>query len=516
MLEQSFEKFPEFEAIVDGDVRLTYRQLNDLAERYSSGLRVNGVRKGDRIVIWAPNGWQWIVAALACWQAGAVLVPISTRLKALEVLPVLQKSGCRIAFSGKNANGRDLPGLLSRFVADHGRESDGYPAGLERVVLFSGDGADDARAIAWDEFSASGGTDHRTAIDAGDTCEIIFTSGTTGRPKGVMLGHGQVLGSFWNLANLRGRRAGDRHLVISPFSHVTGLHAGLLTGLMTGGTLVLSEVSQAERILNLIETESITVMAGPPGLFERLVAEDADGVRVLSNLRIAILMGAPASEKLVRRLKESIGIPGVFIGYAMTECCSITSTERNDDTDTVATTVGKAVRGVALRIVDDDGVDAGAGETGEIQVRGYCTMQGYFGDEEQTRTALTEDGWLRTGDLGCMTSDGHLRIVGRKKDMFISYGFNVFPSDVESLLMTSGVLSSVAVVSRANRFSGEEGVAFVVPKPGAGFERKKLLQWARQNIANYKVPSDIRVLERLPLDRNGKIDRNALVELFTK
>ena len=513
MLSQNFVKYASREAVVDDDVRLTYKKLGRLVDDAASALSAHDVSRGDRVVIWGPNSWQWIVAALAIWRVGAVLVPLSTRLKPMELAPILRQSRCRMAFSARDGRGADLPSMLQNVEHQHDRNSgtSGFYPG--QCVLFSQGEDTSPSRLTWDAFIQSGRRSEASicpAVDERDSCEIVFTSGSTDKPKGVMLSHGQVIDSCWTLTKLRGRTPEDRQLATSPFGHVLGLHACLLYSLVTGGALIISAATRPDMMLAQIKRERVSVLSGPPAMFERLMSESADAIGALENLRLIALIGAPAKARSVQRLKKFAGNADIFIGYGMTEFLAITSTRKTDPIEVVASTVGRAVNGTEILIMGGDGNQVPAGHVGEIWVRGRYAMQGYLDDRKATEAKFSDDGWLKTGDLGLIASDGNLQIVGRQKEMYISFGFNVYPSEVESLLMKSDLLDEIAIVPRSNALAGEEGVAFVVPKTGIDFNARSLLRWARKNIADYKVPRSVIEIEALPLNPAGKVCKKTL------
>jgi acyl-CoA synthetase (AMP-forming)/AMP-acid ligase II len=510
MLADSFSRYAGREAVVDGEVRLTYDEIATRVQALAAALASRGFAPGDSLVIWAPNCWQWIVSAMACWWLGGILVPVSARLKGLDVVPVLESTGARFLFFGSAASGVDPVELLREYLAQDGRELEGALPDLSTLVdLDGGSRASGPAVLEWGDFcrQGEGRTAAPAAVSPDEICEIVFTSGTTGRPKGVMRCHGPTVRGSWVQVTMQKFTAEDRSLVVSPYSHIAGL-AAMLRCAIAGSAHVVVRQYQPASALRQIEKEGVTVMGGPPSLFAQLLAEDTTG-RVLSRLRHVGSGAAQISPQLIYDLL-SRGVGVVNAAYGMTECALISSTSLGDSVEVVANTVGKPTPGIQIKLVDQDGNCMTQGERGEILAKGYATMAGYYKDEEKTREILSPDGWLRTGDVGRLTPEGNLQIVGRVKDMIIVHGYNVYPVEVESQLMSSGLLEEVAVVGQPSPLSGEECVAFIVPRGNPETARRDLLAWARKYMAEYRVPSRVIIRSSLPLTINRKLDREAL------
>lgn len=510
MLEDCFHRHGSREVIVDGSRRLTYAELGQHVACTAASLQSLGLGPGDRIAIWAPESWRWIVAALAAWYSGCVVLPISSRLGMLEVIPTLRRSGARLLFGSVRSSQCPLDAILRNWSGEGGQEQDKIPT----LVDLDDAGPCQEAIHDWADF-LSRGADAPTppparVSSADDLCEILLTSGTTGQPKGVMLSHAQVLRLYWNAGARYLTTEQDRYLAIPPIEHTMGINHGVLRNLMYGATYILGGNLPRNHVLQMITSEKITMISGAPSLFRELLAqcdkEDSD----LAMLRCASITAAHIPPDLVRQLRREAGIDFVATAYALTECPNISGTLADDSEEVICTTVGRPVGGVSVRIVGEDGGEKAPGEIGEIQVNGYAVMLGYFDDETLTLQTVTPDGWLRTGDLGTFTDEGYLRIIGRIKDMYICHGLNVYPSDVEAQLMQSQLLAEVAVVGRKHRIAGEAGTAFLVPARPEEFDLKELRTWARDNMANYKVPIKFVVLPALPRNASGKLDKVAL------
>lgn len=495
-------------AIVDGDVTLSYAGLGAAAERAARSLIALGVQAGDRVAIWAPNQWQWVVAGCAVHACGAVLVPINTRMKGGEAADILQRSGACVLFVVGDFLGAYLPRQLA------GQQ----PATLRHVVVI-GDGFQDAPGHRdWAAFEAAGAAIEPAAVQAREaalrpdsTADLMFTSGTTGRPKGVMAAHGPTIRAFDEWARVVGLNEGDQYLIINPFFHSFGYKAGWVAALLRGATIHPCAVFDAERVLQTIERCRISFLPGPPTLFLTMLAHPRLKDFDLRSLQGAVTGAASVPPVLIERMRTELGIRRVTTAYGLTECggCA-TVCDPDDDVQTVATTCGKALPGTELRIAGPDGRTLAPGEAGEVLLRGYHVMQGYFEDPAATREAIDAGGWLHTGDVGVLDARGYLRITDRLKDMFITGGFNVYPAEVERLLSPHPAIAQVAVIGVADERQGEVGRAFVVLRSGSTLSEAGLVAWAREQMANYKVPRQVRFVDALPMNASGKVDKNVL------
>jgi HIP---CoA ligase len=486
VLELTAERWPDAEAIVDGDVRLTFDELRQLVGRAAQAAKAAGIEKGDRAAIWAPNSWEWVVAALGVHRAGGVIVPMTTRYKGDEAAYLLKQSGARILFTVPTFLGVDYLGLL-----------DGRDVFVERNVLFG--------TPSWDEYM-NGATDRELpVVTEDDVSDIIFTSGTTGRPKGVMSTHGQTVGVPRAWASAVGLRAGDRYLLVSPFSHTSGYKCGFIGAILTGATTYPLAVADPAEILDLVSGERITMLPGTPTLFQSILNHPERGRYDLSSLRLSAVGAAPVPVELVKRMKAEL-FETVITGYGLTETTGVSTMSRFDDPpELISRTVGRPLPDVEVRIVDRDGHEVQPWTAGEVLVRGYNVMRGYFEAPEQTAEAIDPEGWLHTGDLGTMDPDGYLSIADRIKDMYIVGGFNAYPAEIEAALLRHPALAMAAVIGIPDERLGEVGMAFVVPKPGLSPSEDEIIAWCRAEMANFKVPRRVAIVDALPLNAVGKV-----------
>lgn len=509
LVEAAAAKFGSRGAIEDGAVRLSFRALAAEARRAARAFVAAGVARGDRVAIWAPNHWEWIVAAIGLQSAGAVLVPLNTRFKGREAGYVLRTSRARVLVTvGEFLGTRYVESLRGEALPD-----------LARIVLLRAT-ASGPNVQSWSEFLAAGASvsdaaarEGAESVAPGDLSDLLFTSGTTGAPKGVMTTHAQNLRAFASWSEVVGLREGDRYLVVNPFFHAFGYKAGWLACLLRGATVLPHAVFDVPAVFARIARERISVLPGPPTLYQSILAHPERARADLSSLRLAVTGAAAIPVELIRRMRDDLGFETVITGYGLTECCGIVSMCRfDDDPETIATTSGRAIPGIEVRCVDKAGREVPRGEPGEVTVRGYNVMCGYFENPGETAKTIDTDGWLHTGDIAVMDARGYLRITDRIKDLFIVGGFNCYPAEIENLMYGSGLFAQVAVVGVPDERMGEVGVAFVVPAPGKQFTAEDVIAWCRANMANYKVPRRIEIVASLPVNAAGKVMKFELRE----
>ena len=501
ILEHAAASHPDRPAIVDDSGELTFRALRERARRIAKAIVAIGFQPGDRFAIWAPNVADWVCVALAGQLAGGVLVPLNTRFKGGEAGDIVRRSGARLAFAAEGFLGVDYAGILSEQRCPT----------LDRVVRLGASGGESSLEcfIGLGESVPDADLDGRIgAVRPTDLSDILYTSGTTGAPKGAMTTHGQNIAVFEEWSRAVGLSDGDRYLVVNPFFHSFGYKAGWLAALLRGATIYPETRFDAERVLRQIERHRITMLPGPPTLFQSLVAHRATRRADLSSLRCAVTGAAVVPVQLVKDMKRELGFDEVYTAYGLTESSGVVSLcHREDDFETIARTCGRAMRGVEIRIANAQGAALPAGEAGEVWVRGFNVMQGYLGDPEATAAAVTPSGWLKTGDVGVLDERGYLKITDRLKDMYIYGGFNCYPAEIETLLIDHPDIAEVAVIGVPDERLGEVGHAFIVRTPGSGPEPAELVEWARARMANFKLPRHISFLDELPRNATGKVQK---------
>jgi HIP---CoA ligase len=498
------QDFADQDAIVDeAGVHLAYRDLMPLMVRSTKAAIASGLQPGDRASIWAPNVHEWIAAALGILGAGGVVVPLNTRFKGAEAAYVLGKSRARTLFTVNGFLGTDYVSML--------RDANVELPALEHVVVLRGTvpdgsvGFDDYLA-AGDEISDSDALSRIDDIDSDDVSDIIFTSGTTGHPKGAIVTHGQSLRVYEAWTDVIGLRAGDRYLIVNPFFHTFGYKAGWMSCILRGATIVPFQVFDVPKVLSMVERERISVLPGPPTLLQSILDEPDRSRYDLSSLRLTVTGAAAVPVKLIERLRDEMTFETIITGYGLTETTGTAAMCRHDDDpETIANWSGRAIPDTELRVVDDDGQEVPNGQPGEVMVRGYNVMRGYFEEPAETAAAIDAEGWLHTGDVGVMNEQGYVRITDRMKDMFIVGGFNAYPAEIENLLLANDAVAQVAIVGVPDDRLGEVGMAFVVPRPGATIDPDEFIAWSRDQVANYKAPRYVEVMDALPLNASGKV-----------
>lgn len=504
--------FGDDEAVVDGDVRLTFAELETAMVDSVRAMIALGVRPGSRVGLWAPNSARWIVAALGIHGAGGILVPINTRFKGDEAAFILNRSGAAALITVSDFLGNDYLGILTAAAPG--------TAALHRAVVASG--ATTGGAQSWDEFIAAGQTvtvaQAHASIDAVTSetvSDLMFTSGTTGHPKGVILTHGQSLRAHGWLCKTLGFRRGDRYLIIPPFFHTFGYKAGWMACIVHGVTAIPQRVLDVSAVLTTIAAEKVSILMGPPTLFSDILDAPDRSDYDLDSLRVTLASAASVPPSLVHRMVEELQADVTMSAYGLTEATSLATTTipQVDNLSDVVNSVGRAALDVELRVVDDDGHDVPDGQAGELWIRGYNVMRGYWDDPEQTAAVIDADGWLRSGDIVTRDERGFVRVVDRKKDVVVVGGFNVYPAEVERVLADHPHVSEVAVIGVPDDRMGETPVAFVVPRPGEVLNDSELLSWAGNRLANFKVPRQVFAVGSLPRNASAKVLKNTLRDL---
>jgi acyl-CoA synthetase (AMP-forming)/AMP-acid ligase II len=525
LVEDAATRHGSTEALVDGDLRLTYERLAPEVDRYARGFVAAGVDVGDRVAIWGPNCAEWMLAALGVLRAGGVVVPLNTRFKGGEAAYILRNSGAALLVTVRGFLGFDYPAmldgedvtLLSRIVLLRDEEADGpvvrrTPAPIVGLTEF---------LVGGERVDSQVTRARADALKPDDVSDLIFTSGTTGHPKGAATTHAQSLRTFGTWAAIVGLGAGDRYLIVNPFFHTFGYKAGILACLMAGATVVPEPVFDAGAVLRRIESEHISVLPGPPTLYQTLMGDAAREKLDLSSLRLGVTGAAVVPVELVRAMSDELGFSTVLTAYGLTESCgTVTMCRRSDPPEIVARTSGRAIPGLEVRAVAG-GKEAPTGEPGEIVVRGYTVMSGYWGNPEATAEAIDPEGWLHTGDIGVMDADGNVTITDRVKDMYVVGGFNAYPTEIEAILRGHEAVGQAAVVGVPDERMGEVGCAYVVPAAGAlagdsdsevDELGREILDWSRSAMANYKVPRGVVLVDALPVNASGKVLKRELRE----
>ncbi|MCR6485202.1 FadD3 family acyl-CoA ligase [Amycolatopsis sp. OK19-0408] len=492
-------KFGAAEALVDGSLRLGFAELLERVQSVARAFAARGVQPGDRVALNLPNTHHWVLAGLGALYAGASLVPVNTRFTATETVDLLVRGRVKALvvaadFLGADrhaairATGVDLPDLATVVRVPLEQPHRPVPGTLGWTEFL-----DLAGQVPLAEAEA-----RADAVRPDDVSDILFTSGTTGRSKGVLSAHRQVVDVAAAWADCGQVTADDRYLVINPFFHSFGYKAGIVVGLLTGATIVPQAVFDVRGALDVIERERISVLPGAPTIFQSLLGESRRGD--LSSLRLAVTGAADVPASLVRRMRSELGFETVLTAYGLTEAVVVTMCRPGDDAELVSRTSGRATAGFEVEI---------HGSPGEVVLRGPNVMLGYLDDPEATARAIDEQGRLHTGDVGELDAAGNLTLTGRLKDMYLCGGFNVYPAEAEHVLTELDGVRDVAVVGVPDERLGEVGKAFVV---GDGLTAADVLAFCRERLANYKTPRFVAFVDALPRNASGKVLKRLLTE----
>ncbi|MQA84291.1 MAG: AMP-binding protein [Streptosporangiales bacterium] len=514
---ETADAMPEHLAIVSGERRLTWRQVVEEAEDLSRGLRRLGIRKGDKVALWMANWPEWIITWLAANRIGAVLVPLNTRYKTDEVGYVLGQSDARALILMERFLDIDYLEMINTLVPELATST---PGALESVrfpqlgsVIAAGDGGHSGMLRYRDVVArgASGRDEDEAAatpVSPDDDCVVVYTSGTTGSPKGAVHSS-NILRNEYAISRWFGIGADDRLLGHLPFFHVGAGFTTVIPSLITGAPVILMDVYDPERALRLIERESCTVLNGIPTHFIMMLNHPRFDEYDVSSVRTGWIGGSMNPPEVVREIGQRFDMRICSV-YGMTETTSVTTLTRPDDpVDVVCETVGTPISDdYEIMIADPGSLDGLPPRSeGEIWVRGHLVMKGYYRKPDETAEVMTADGWFRTGDLGWIGGDGRLRITGRLKDMFIVGGSNVYPAEVENVIYQLPEVKQVYVVAVPDYRLGEIGMAFVELRGDATLTGEQVVAHCRERLANFKVPRHVRFVTEFPMTSSGKVQK---------
>jgi HIP---CoA ligase len=541
LLEESSKRYGDRLAVIDGTLRMSYAELAAEARTMARALMATGVQPGDRVAVWLPNTAHWLIAALGAHSAGASLVPMNTRYTGYEALDVLQRTGARVLFLPDRFLGSDYLAALREAAA-----SQTEPARRQRGAAASGpverlpylrlavhvpvesdderQGSSEDRAAAhgvasWEEIlDRAGDISEQSALDraalvrAEDVADIIFTSGTSGVPKGAVSSHRQTVAVAAAWAERAQVTEHDVYMIIAPFFHTFGYKAGWVVALLCGATILPQLTFDIDRVVDQIERERVTILPGPPTIFQELLADPQRDQHDLSSLRLAVTGAAMVPVALVERMRRELTFETILTAYGLTEAVVVTMCRPGDDAETISGTSGYAAADFEIRIVGVDGGEMEPGDDGEILLRGPNVMVGYLDDPAATRAAIEPDGWLHTGDVGRVDKRGYLTITDRLKDVFTVGGFNVYPAEVENVIMRLSPVADCAVVGRPDERLGEVGLAYVVTGAGQSLSEQDVIAHCKERLANFKVPREVVFVAKLPRNAGGKVLKRDLRE----
>ncbi|WP_373096520.1 FadD3 family acyl-CoA ligase [Zhongshania sp.] len=507
------QQFSAKAAVREGGKDISYSDLNDLRRAAGRAFMAMGVGHGDRVAIWAPNSAEWIVAAAGAQSVGAILVPLNIRLQGSEAADILGRAGVKVLLTvAELEKGEPLAMLAEQAL----------PELQQRILLppYSGTNTGSiAASMSWIDFMASAAQADdakfiaaERAVNPFDSADMLFTSGTTGKAKGVLCSHEQNIRAFQSWSATVGLRSDDNYLIVNPFFHSFGYKAGWLAAIISGATILPMAKFDKRSVLETIQRDKVTMLPGAPSLYEMLLNAPERGDYDLSSLRLGVTGAASVPVQLVRDMRNILGFETVVTAYGLTESTGVVTVCRpEDEAETIATTSGRAIEGVELICANPNtGKEVPRGSEGEVWLRGYNVMQGYFDMPEATAETITADGWLKTGDIGVMDERGYLRITDRLKDMYIMNGENVYPAEVEKVLYGLSGVAQAAVIGVPKAPQGEVGMAFVVKKAGSDLSAQRVSEYCGEYLARYKCPFYVEFVEALPLNASGKVLKTEL------
>ncbi|MGW6457140.1 long-chain-fatty-acid--CoA ligase [Streptomyces sp. NPDC055078] len=543
LLADTAREHPDRDALVLDGARLTYAEVDAAAARVAAGLAAHGIGPGDRVALSCPNLPAFPVVYYGILKAGATVVPLNVLLTEREITYHLQDSGAKAYFcfdgndrlpTGKAGaaafaaapgcehfvviTAEGLSGAPSAGAPSGGSPSAGSPssstpsggspsAGTSTLAEFT----DGHPTLAEFTEGAPAGFDTVPTRET-DTAVVLYTSGTTGRPKGAELTHSNMVQNALLANRLFAASPDDVHLVALPLFHSFGQTVHLNAGFASGATVVLLPRFEAGAALAAMERERVTFFAGVPTMYWALLTHEAadrfDLPGIARNLRVSVSGGSALPVEVLKGFEERFGVP-VLEGYGLSETSPVATFNRMDGPRKPGS-IGRPVWGVEVRIVREDGTDAGPDEPGEIRIRGHNVMKGYLDRPEATAEAIDPQGWFRTGDIGRRDADGFVFIIDRTTDLIIRGGFNVYPRELEEILLTHPEVSLAAVTGVPHPSHGEEVKAYVIRKPGSTLTEDELVRWCKETMAAYKYPRIIEFRDALPMTATGKILKREL------
>lgn len=480
---------------------VTYAEMRERSLSVAAGLQALGLRKGERVAIAAPNEVEWLELFFGAVRAGMVVVTLNVRYREAELEYMLTQSGTRLVVSSGNLGGFSYEELYSELAP--------RVPGVEQYFFLGGDGVSELPGGGFDSLYGDPAAFVDPGVEPGDPAVILYTSGTTGRPKGATLTHRSLLASADAQRRHTGFGPSNVQISCMPLNHVGGITCAVTTCLIGGGEVVMLPAFSPEATLRAIAEYGGTNFVGVPTMWKLMLDHPSFGEHDLSSLQQAVIGGSNADPTLCRQITGAF--PGVRLinlyGLSESSGAAVLSAD-TDGIDEVTTTIGVPIPGVEARIVEPGGRVCGAGEEGELQLRCAGIAAGYWEMPEETRATFGTDGWLATGDIATMADDGHIALKGRLKEMYVQGGYNVYPVEVENLLCTHPAVAMAAGIGVPDPVLGEVGRYFVVLQGEASDD--ELIGYCRERLADYKVPREIVLVDELPTTPSGKIAKAQL------
>jgi fatty-acyl-CoA synthase len=502
---------------VEQKLSLSWYDLRNRADDVAAGLLALGIKRGDRVGIWSPNRVEWLYIQFGTARIGAILVNINPAYQASELEHALGKVECRVLIAARGHKSSDYLAVLRALVPEIDGPHDGplRPGRLPRLehVVVLGDGPVPEGCKQFPALVRLAGQGHRNRLetlsaelDPDDAINIQFTSGTTGLPKGATLTHFNIVNNARYCAKAMALGPGDRLCIPVPLYHCFGMVLGVLACATATATMVFpAESFDAEATLAAVDRHKCTALHGVPTMFIAMLESPDFSRYELSSLRTGIMAGAPCPVEIMRRVIDRMHMREVTIAYGMTETSPVSFQSRIDDPiERRVKTVGRVHPHVEAKIIDSSGNLVPVGTVGELCTRGYCVMQGYWGEDSQTAEAIDRAGWMHSGDLATIDHEGFCNIVGRIKDMLIRGGENVYPREIEEFLMRHPAVQAVQVFGVPDQRLGEEICAFIVLKPGQTTTAEEIASFCRGKISHFKIPRYVRFVAEYPMTATGK------------
>ena len=530
LLDQMAERFSENEALVyhERGLRYTYRELNEVCRTVAKGLLAMGVKKGDHLSIWAYNVPEWVVLQFATAKIGAVLVTINTSYKSSELEYILQQSDSTTLFMVKSFKDSDYIETVYSVIPEL---VDSQPGGLNtsklpclKNVIFIGDNTpagmlnfgsllDLCQMVSDSDLACVEAT-----LDCHDTINMQYTSGTTGFPKGVMLTHYNLINNGYFIGECMKFTEKERLCIPVPFFHCFGSVLAVMACVTHASTMVPLEIFDPLKVLQTVEKEKCTALHGVPTMFIAELEHPAFADFDLTSLRTGIMAGSVCPIEVMKRVVKDMHITEITSVYGQTESSpGITQTRTEDSIELRVATVGRALPGAEVKIIDiETGATLPPGKQGELCARGYMVMKGYYKMPEETARVIDAEGWLHTGDLAIMDENGYCKITGRIKQMIIRGGENIYPKEIEEFLYTHPRVSDVQIYGVPDRKFGEQVMAAIILKKGAEMTEDEVREFCKGKIANYKIPRYVRFVDSYPMTASGKIQKFKMREIAIK
>ncbi|MBV9807987.1 MAG: AMP-binding protein [Solirubrobacterales bacterium] len=509
-LDRTIARVPDADALVSWQqgLRYTYAEFGEAVDRLAGGLLAAGLHKGDRVGVWGPNRAEWTLTQYATAKAGIILVNINPAYRVSELQYALGQSGCRWIISSQELKGSSFVAMVDQVRPD-------LPQ-LERAVFFE--------TPEWEELASGQGFTgdlraHGDELDFDDPINIQYTSGTTGFPKGATLTHHNILNNGYFVGALLGYTERDRVCIPVPLYHCFGMVLGNLAATSHGACMVYpAEVFDPLATLRACADQRCTSLYGVPTMFIAELGHERFAEFDYSTLRTGIMAGSPCPIEVMKRVSAEMGIGEMSIAFGMTETSPVTTQVRCDDTlENRCGTVGEVAPHVEIKVVDPaTGRTLPRGEPGEFLARGYVVMRGYWNDPERTADAIDARRWMHTGDLATMDDQGYVRIVGRIKDMVIRGGENVYPREIEEFLYTHPAIADVQVIGVPDERYGEELMAWIILRPGASLSEDDVKEFCRGQIAHFKIPRYVKLVDSFPMTVTGKVQKFKMREVATE